>query len=301
MNQRRSGMTLEQRRRFRSLLERPGPIVAPGVYDCLTARLVERAGFEATIVTGAGVAASILGVPDLGLVSMTEALTQTRNIANSVSIPIVADCDTGYGNPINVRRTVHEFEAAGAAALFIEDQVSPKRCGHFAGKQVIEAAEMVQKICAAVDVRSDPDLVLIARTDARAVHGPDEAIRRAGQYVEAGADMIFVEAPHSREELETIGRELAPLNAPLMVNLVEGGRTPMVPVHELSEMGYKLVTFSGSLQKTAIHAMQELLTALHDTGDVAGFYPGRMVSLEERSEILGLPRFFELERRYASD
>jgi 2-methylisocitrate lyase-like PEP mutase family enzyme len=294
-------MTLEQRRVFRSLLQRSGPIVAPGAYDCLTARLVERAGFEATIVTGAGVAASILGVPDLGLVSMTEALTQTRNIASSVSIPIIADCNTGYGNPINVRRTVREFEAAGAAALFIEDQVSPKRCGHFAGKQVIEADEMAQKLCAAVDVRSDPNLVLIARTDARAVHGPDEAIRRARRYVEAGAEMIFVEAPQSKEELETIARELAPLRVPLMVNLVEGGRTPMVPVSELSAMGFKLITFSGSLQKTAIHAMQELLTALRDTGEVSDFYPGRMVSLEERSEILGLPAFFELERRYATD
>ena len=294
-------MTLEQRRVFRSLLQRSGPIVAPGAYDCLTARLIERAGFEATIVTGAGVAASILGVPDLGLVSMTEALTQTRNIASSVSIPIIADCNTGYGNPINVRRTVREFEAAGAAALFIEDQVSPKRCGHFAGKQVIEADEMAQKLCAAVDVRSDPNLVLIARTDARAVHGPDEAIRRARRYVEAGAEMIFVEAPQSKEELETIARELAPLRVPLMVNLVEGGRTPMVPVSELSAMGFKLITFSGSLQKTAIHAMQELLTALRDTGEVSDFYPGRMVSLEERSEILGLPAFFELERRYATD
>lgn len=294
-------MTSDQRRRLRSLLDRPGPIVAPGVYDGLTARLVEAGGFDATIVTGAGVAASILGVPDLGLVSMTEALTQTRNIVNSVSIPVVADCDTGYGNPINVCRTVREFESAGVAALFMEDQVSPKRCGHFTGKQVIEAEEMVQKLRAAVDVRADPAMVLIARTDARAIHGPDEAIRRARLYVEAGAEMIFVEAPQSENELALIARELAPLKIPLMCNLVEGGKTPLVPVSRLAEMGFKLVTFSGTLQKTAIFAMQKALEALRVTGEVTSVYPERMVSLEQRSELLGLPEFFELERRYATE
>lgn len=294
-------MTSDQRRRLRSLLDRPGPIVAPGVYDSLTARLVEAGGFDATIVTGAGVAASILGVPDLGLVSMTEALTQTRNIVNSVSIPVVADCDTGYGSPINVCRTVREFESAGVAALFMEDQVSPKRCGHFAGKQVIEAEEMVQKLRAAVDVRADPAMVLIARTDARAIHGPDEAIRRARLYVEAGAEMIFVEAPQSENELALIARELAPLKIPLMCNLVEGGKTPLVPVSRLAEMGFKLVTFSGTLQKTAIFAMQKALEALRVTGEVTSVYPERMVSLEQRSELLGLPEFFELERRYATE
>lgn len=294
-------MTSDQRRRLRSLLDRPGPIVAPGVYDGLTARLVEAGGFDATIVTGAGVAASILGVPDLGLVSMTEALTQTRNIVNSVSIPVVADCDTGYGSPINVCRTVREFESAGVAALFMEDQVSPKRCGHFAGKQVIEAEEMVQKLRAAVDVRADPTMVLIARTDARAIHGPDEAIRRARLYVEAGAEMIFVEAPQSENELALIARELAPLKIPLMCNLVEGGKTPLVPVSRLAEMGFKLVTFSGTLQKTAIFAMQKALEALRVTGEVTSVYPERMVSLEQRSELLGLPEFFELERRYATE
>lgn len=294
-------MTTDQRRRFRSLLDQSGAIVAPGVYDGLTARLVEAAGFDATIVTGAGVAASLLGVPDLGLVSMTEALTQTRNIVNSVEIPVVADCDTGYGNPINVRRTVREFEAAGVAALFIEDQVAPKRCGHFAGKQVIQADEMAQKLRAAVDVRTDPDLVIIARTDARAVHGPEEAIRRARFYVEAGAEMIFVEAPHSEKELALVADALAPMGIPLMCNLVEGGKTPLVPVSRLAEMGFKLVTFSGTLQKTAIFAMREALAALRETGEVTSIYPERMVSLEERSALLGLPDFFELERRYAAD
>lgn len=290
---------MSTRQQLRQLLAEPGAVIAPGVYDCLSARVAERAGASVTIVTGAGVAASVLGTPDVGMLTMTEVLNQTRNIARSVSIPVVADCDTGYGNPINVQRTVREFESAGVASLFIEDQVSPKRCGHFAGKQIIAAEEMVQKIRAAVDARIDPDLLLIARTDARAVAGPDEAIRRAGMYVEAGAEMLFVEAPHSREELARIGQELH-LGVPLMVNLVEGGRTPLVPASELSDMGFSLVSFSGSMQKTAIAAMQPMVTSLLRSGEVTEYYPDHMVSLEERSDILGLPAYFDLERRYAT-
>ncbi|MPZ95037.1 MAG: carboxyvinyl-carboxyphosphonate phosphorylmutase [Propionibacteriales bacterium] len=292
---------MRNRQYLRELLAGPDAVVAPGVYDCLSARVAAASGAQAAIVTGAGVAASVLGTPDVGLLTMSEVLTQTRNIARSVEIPVVADCDTGYGNPINVQRTVREFESAGVAGLFIEDQVSPKRCGHFAGKQIVAAGEMVQKIRAAVDARVDEDLLLIARTDARAVDGPDEAIRRARLYVEAGAEMLFVEAPHSTDELAQIGRELRPLGVPLMVNLVEGGKTPLVPVAELSEMGFSFVSFSGSLQKTAIAAMQEVATSLLATGEVTAFYPDRMVSLEERSELLGLPEYFALERRYSSE
>lgn len=292
---------MRNRQYLHELLAGADAVVAPGVYDCLSARVAAASGAQAAIVTGAGVAASVLGTPDVGLLTMSEVLTQTRNIARSVEIPVVADCDTGYGNPINVQRTVREFESAGVAGLFIEDQVSPKRCGHFAGKQIVAAGEMVQKIRAAVDARVDDDLLLIARTDARAVDGPNEAIRRAGLYVEAGAEMLFVEAPHSTDELAQIGRELSPLGVPLMVNLVEGGKTPLVPVAELSEMGFSFVSFSGSLQKTAIAAMQEVATSLLATGEVTAFYPDRMVSLEERSELLGLPEYFALERRYSSE
>jgi 2-methylisocitrate lyase-like PEP mutase family enzyme len=288
------------RRQFRELLAQPGAIIAPGIYDCLTARVAERAGAPAVIVTGAGVAASLLGTPDVGLLTMSEVLAQTRNIVRSVSVPVVADCDTGYGNPINVQRTIREFENAGVAALFMEDQVAPKRCGHFEGKQIIAAEEMVQKIRAAVDARIDPELVLIARTDARAVSGPIEAIRRAREYVKAGADMLFVEAPHSREELVLIGDELQDLGVPLMINLVEGGKTPLVPVADLGNMGFSFISFSGSMQKTAIAAMEPMVESLLRTGEVTDFYPERMVSLEQRSEILGLPAFFELEQRYAT-
>ncbi|GFG50379.1 carboxyvinyl-carboxyphosphonate phosphorylmutase [Mycolicibacterium agri] len=290
----------EKRRRLREMLKADQPVVAPGIYDGLTARLVEQAGFDAAIVTGAGVSASLLGAPDVGLVTMSEVLTQTRNIANAVDICVVADCDTGYGNPLNVGRTIREFENGGVAGLFIEDQVSPKRCGHFAGKQIIPAEDMVQKLRAAVDARVDPELVLIARTDARATDGIEEAVRRGRLYAEAGADMIFVEAPHTYEELEFVGGELSSLGLPLMVNLVEGGKTPLVSVDDLAKLGFSFITFSGSLQKTAIKVMQEMLGALMRDGEVTAFYPSKMVSLEERSELLGLPRYFELERRYAS-
>jgi 2-methylisocitrate lyase-like PEP mutase family enzyme len=289
-----------RRRQLRNQLAGSEPVVAPGVYDCLTAKLVEEAGFQAVAVTGAGVAASVLGVPDVGLVTMTESLTQTRNITRAIEIPVVADCDTGYGNPVNAQRTVREYEDAGVAALFIEDQVFPKRCGHFAGKQVISQEEMAQKIRAAVDARRDPELVLIARTDARAVEGLDGALSRARAYVDAGADMIFVEAPQSADELARVAAGLAPLRVPLMVNLVEGGKTPLIPVPELGKLGFRLVTYSGSLQKTAIASMRGFLESLRNDGDVGAYYPSKMVSLEDRSKLLALPHFFELEQRYAS-
>lgn len=292
---------MDQRRRMRALIRTQNPMVAPGVYDALSARLVEAAGFETVLVSGAAVAASLLGIPDVGLVTMSESLGQTRNIVNSVTIPVVADCDTGYGNPINVRRTVQEFESAGVAALFLEDQVTPKRCGHFDGKELVSVDAMVQKWRAAVEARVDPEMLLIARTDALAVNGLEDAIKRAQAYAKAGADMIFVEAPRSRDELVKIARSLAPLRLPLMINLVEGGQTPLLSVPELHRMGYQLITFSGSLQKVAISSIQGALAELHQTGELRQHYPSRMVSLQARSEILGLPHFMELENRYRTE
>lgn len=280
---------------LRRLLASGAPVLAPGVYDALTARLVERAGFGAMLVSGAAVSASLLGRPDLGFLTMTESLTQTRNIVSATQVPVIADCDTGYGGPVTVTRTISEYEAAGVAGLFIEDQVTPKRCGHFEGKSVIDINEMVQKIRAAVDSRRDSDLVIIARTDARATEGLDAAIARMHAYAQAGADLVFVEAPESEAELTAIGRE-APV--PLMVNLVEGGRTPLIPAARLAELNFRLITYSGSLQKVAIHAMQAALSHLAAHGDVGELYPAGMVSLAERSAILGLDRFQELEDRY---
>ncbi len=287
---------MKKREQLRALLKGKGIVVLPGVYDCLSAKLAEKAGFQSLLITGAGISASVLGYPDVGLATMTEVLSQTRNIARSVEIPVLADCDTGYGNPINVRRTVQEFEDAGVAGLFIEDQAFPKRCGHFEGKQLISKEEMLQKIKAAVDARRDKDLILMARTDARAVYGLEHAIERAKAYAEAGADMIFVEAPQSVEELRRIPKSIG---VPTMANLVEGGKTPLVSVKELEEMGFKFASFSGSAQKMAMKAMEELFGILKETGSVSGAL-GRIASLGERSELLGLPAFYRMEKVYGT-
>ena len=282
---------------LRKLIEQEGIIVSPGIYDCLSAKLAESTGFKMVGITGAGLAASLLGYPDVGITSMAEVLNQTRNIVKSVDIPVFADCDTGFGNPLNVYRTIQEFEDAGVAGLFIEDQTYPKRCGHFEGKQLISTEEMVKKIEAALDARKDPDLVIMARTDARAVYGLDAAIERAQAYVEAGVDMIFIEAPRTVEELQTVAKTV---DVPSMANMVEGGKTPIVSVHELEEMGFKFASFSGSAQKIALSAMQELFECLKTSGGLDGVLD-RIASLSKRSELLDLPKFYEMEKKYSVD
>lgn len=285
---------MSKARRFRELLARPGPIVAPGVYDCISAKVVERAGFPAAFISGAAVTASFLGYPDVGLQTMPEILNQARNIARSVEIPVIADVDTGYGNALNVMRTVREFEAAGVAGIFIEDQTFPKRCGHFEGKQVISAEEMVVKIKAACEARWDKDFVIIARTDARALYGLDQAIERGIKYAEAGADIVFVEALLSVEEMAKVARSIP---KPVQANLNEGSKTPVVPVRELYEMGFKLITYSGLLQRAAIRSMMTALEVLKREGTTASLYPDRLCDLVERSELLGLEDFYRLEER----
>ena len=289
-------MTEEIRKtaRLRKLLEEPGIVAMPCGYDCLTTKLIEKTGYKVVGVTGAGVCAAVLGVPDVGLMTMTEVLNQTKNIVNATNLPVICDCDNGYGGPVNVMRTVREFEEAGVAGFWIEDQIFPKRCGHFEGKKIVSREEMITKIEAAVETRRDPDLVIIARTDAKAVYGLDEAISRARDYVKAGADMIFVEAPRSRDELREI---TSSIEAPQMVNLVEGGKTPLVTIKELEEMGFKIASFSGSSQKIAIKAIQKFLSDFHETGDIR-LYLNDMVSLEERSQLLGLDDFYEFERQF---
>lgn len=282
---------------LRKLIEQEGIIVSPGIYDCLSAKLAESAGFKMVGITGAGLASSLLGFPDVGITSMAEVLNQTRNIVKSVDIPVFADCDTGFGNPLNVFRTVQEFEDAGVAGLFIEDQTYPKRCGHFEGKQLISTQEMVKKIEAALDARKDPDLVIMARTDARAVYGLDAAIERAQAYVAAGVDMIFIEAPQTVEELQRVAKAV---DVPSMANMVEGGKTPVVSVQELEEMGFKFASFSGSAQKIALSAMQELFECLKTTGRLDGVLD-KIASLSKRSELLGLQRFYNMEKKYAAE
>ncbi len=283
--------------RLRKLLKESGIIVAPGAHNAFTAKIIEQTGgFQAVYMTGSGATMNLIGEPDVGLLTMTEMVTHARNIANAVSLPVIADADTGYGNAINLARTVREYEGAGVAGIHIEDQVTPKKCGHFEGKQVISQDEMVGKIRAAVDAREDPDFVLIARTDARAVLGLEEAIKRARVYLEAGADAIFVEAPQSREELDTIARSI---NAPLMVNMNEGGKTPLLTVRELEGMGYKIVIFPRSAPSAAAKAIQEIMKVLKNTGTTQDFTE-RIITFEERNSITGLPGYEEMERKYLS-
>jgi 2,3-dimethylmalate lyase len=287
-------MIMKKTTLLRELMKNENIIVLPGVYDCLSAKLAEEAGFKAVLITGAGISASLLGYPDFGLISMSEVLNHTRNIVRCVNIPVFADCDTGFGNPINVYRTIKEFENAGVAGLFIEDQVFPKRCGHFDKKQVVSRKEMIKKIEAALDARSDPDLVIMARCDARAVYGIQEAIERAKLYAKAGADMVFVEAPETLDELRMIPKSV---KAPAMVNLVEGGKTPLMSVEELRDMGFKFVTFSGSAQKMAIKAMRDLFNTLKETGSLDNVLEN-IVSLDDRSQLLNLKKFYEMEVKY---
>lgn len=279
--------------RVRALLDAQGPIVCPGIYDCLSAKVVERAGLSCAFISGAAVTASRLGYPDVGLQTMTEILDQARNIARSVDIPVIADVDTGYGNALNVMRTVTEFESAGVAGMFFEDQTFPKKCGHFEGTDVIPMEEMVIKVRAAREARKT-DFVIIARTDARAKYGLDEAIKRGQAYAAAGADIIFIEALLSREDLIAVGKAI---KAPLQANIVEGGKTPNISIDELFEMGFKLISHSGTLQRTAIAAMGGALKTLKEDRTTAALYPDRMCDLIDRSELLGLQRYYEVEER----
>ncbi|MBI3043223.1 MAG: isocitrate lyase/PEP mutase family protein [Betaproteobacteria bacterium] len=280
--------------KLRNLLKEPGPILCPGIYDCLSAKVVERAGLPCAIISGAAVTASRLGYPDVGLQTMSEILDQARNIARSVTIPVIADIDTGYGNALNVMRTISEFESAGLAGIFFEDQTFPKKCGHFEGIEVIPTEEMVIKIRAACEARQSKDFVLIARTDARGHYGLKEAIARGRAYAAAGADIIFIEALLSEADLREVGKSI---DAPLQANIVEGGKTPNIGYRELHEMGFKLISYSGTLQRTAITGMLGALETLKKDGTTQALYPDRMCNLVDRSELLGLSRYYETEER----
>jgi methylisocitrate lyase len=278
---------------FRRLLKGKKILVAPGAFDGLSARLIERAGFPLIYVTGGGIARS-MGYPDMGLLTMSEVIMRVKNIVEVTNIPVLADADTGYGNALNVMRTVREFETVGAAGIHIEDQITPKKCGHYEGKSLVSEEEMVKKIEAAIEARTDPDFVIIARTDARAVEGLENAIRRGRRYAEAGADMIFVEAPQSVEEIKEIANSIS---TPLLINMFKGGKTPLVPMDELEAMGYRVAIVPSPLQLAAIHAMDQLLQILKEKGTIEPFSE-RMVSFKERDEIIDLSKYQELERKF---
>jgi 2,3-dimethylmalate lyase len=283
--------------RLRQLISQPEPVLAPGAYDALTARLVEQAGFPAVYMTGFGTAAGLLGRPDVGLVTLSQMVDNARRIAQAVDVPVIADADTGYGNAINVVQTVREYERAGVAGIHIEDQVAPKRCGHMEGKQVIDRSEMAEKIHAAVEARRSPDFVIIARTDARAIEGVEGALRRGRLYREAGADMLFVEAQQSEDEVAAVARAFR--DTPLFFNWLEGGKTPPIPLARLKELGFRVIIFPLGAVLTVTKAVRDLLSRIREDGTPERA-AGQMVSFQDFLQVVGLPEIRELERRFAS-
>jgi carboxyvinyl-carboxyphosphonate phosphorylmutase len=280
--------------RLKALIQRPEIVLCPGVYDAYLARTVEQAGFEALYMTGAGVSHARLGVPDLGLVSFAEMVDHAYRIADAVDIPLIADADTGYGNAINVMRTIRAYERAGVAGCHIEDQEMPKRCGHFDEKRVIPTAEMLGKLAAALDARGDEDFTIIARTDARGVVGLDEALDRARAYAEAGADAVFVESPRSEDELERIGRSI---DAPLLANMVETGLTPLLPAARLQELGFSIVIHPGAIGRFIGMQLKPFLHTLREEGTTISQLD-RMLDFEAQNAVVGLPEMLARARKY---
>jgi 2-methylisocitrate lyase-like PEP mutase family enzyme len=283
--------------RLRALLSSGQTIVAPGAFDPLAARLVEAAGFPAVYMTGFGTSAALLGRPDVGLLTMTEMADNAARIAACVDIPVLADADTGYGNPLNVIRTVGVYEAAGVAGLHIEDQVAPKKCGHMEDKQVIGAAEMADKVRAAVGARTDPDFVIVARTDARAVEGLPAALDRARRYRDAGADALFVEALVSEAEIEAAAAAFP--DVPLLFNWAEGGKTPPVALDRLTELGYRIVIFPIATLLAATAAMRAVLDEIAVAGTPAAIL-GELPSFGEFNDFIGLPEVRAAEQQYVT-
>jgi 2,3-dimethylmalate lyase len=269
-------------------------LVLPGAYDALSAKIVEQAGFKAVTLGGYPASGSLLAKPDVSLLTMTEMVNQTRYISEAVDIPLFVDGDTGHGNVTNVARTVREFERAGAAGLFIEDQIFPKRCGHMEGKQVISTDEMVAKIKAAVDARTDGDLMVMARTDSLAVYGIDDAIERGNRYAEAGADIIFIEAPPSVKDMRWVCTEV---KAPMMANMVEGGKTPIQTVKELQDIGYSIAAFPLSTLYAAAYGVRSAMDALFKTGTTVGCMD-QMITFADFNNLVGLEKVRATETHY---
>lgn len=280
--------------RLRQLLSRDRVLVAPGAYDALTATLIERAGFEAVYLTGSGVSYSSLAKADVGFIGLGEMVEHARWLTGAVSIPVVADGDTGYGNAVNVYHTVREYERAGVAAIQIEDQTFPKKCGHYLGRQLVSIEEMVGKIRAACDARVDSSFVVIARTDARTTHGLEEAVRRARAFEDAGADMVFVESLESAGEMRAV---TSSLSVPAMANMVEGGRSPLLSAEELQALGYRFVIFPNAVARTVTFAAAEMLSVLMAEGTTRN-YLHRMLSFTQISELVGAPEARALEEKY---
>ena len=282
--------------RFRRLLNEPGIITAPGAYDCLTAAIIEQTGFPAVYMTGAGTSVARIGYPDLALATATEMLANAAAIAAAVSVPVIADADTGYGGTMNVRRTVRDYERAGVAAVHIEDQQFPKRCGHLDNKRVVPIAEMIPKIRAAVDARADDDFTVIVRTDALAVTGWDDTMRRCDAFTAAGADALFVEAIRSPEEAAQIA---ARTSVPLLYNFVETGQSPLLNVAELERLGFKIVIFPGSAFMSVAHTVAKVMAELKAAGTTERLI-SEMTPLADAFELVGLSDMLNRDAGYAA-
>lgn len=286
-----------RRATLRSMLEERRALIVPGAGNALTARIIQDTGFEAVYVTGAGIANTVLGAPDIGLVTLTELTWTTEAISEICTLPLIVDIDTGFGNAVNTHRTVRVLERAGACAVQIEDQVFPKRCGHFSGKAVVPVEEMTAKIKAATDAREDENLLIIARTDARAIEGLDAAIDRAGLFIEAGADLTFVEAPTSEGEMRMITNRL---EAPQVANMVVGGKTPLLPQDVLAEIGFSLVLYANTPLQATMRAVSDVLGVLKRDGAVDAVID-RLADFDERQRLVDKAGYDALERRYAVD
>ena len=270
------------------------PLVIPGVYDAIGAKIAQKVGFEAMFQTGYGTSATLFGMPDYGFIGATETIENARRICSSVSVPVIVDSDTGYGNALSVWKLVNELQASGAAGMFLEDQRWPKRCGHMAGKEVVETEEYVEKLQAAVDAKQSKDFIIVARTDARATRGLDEAIERAKLYKKIGADVVFVEAPRSIEEMKKIGKEIS---GPLVANMIEGGATPILSAKELHRMGFKIILYPPSVLYANTFATLTILRELRKSGTTKKLSK-EVVTFDQFNDIVELAKFRKMENRY---
>ncbi|MCH7877200.1 MAG: isocitrate lyase/PEP mutase family protein [Thaumarchaeota archaeon] len=276
------------------MLKSKKPLVIPGVYDALGAKIVQKVGFEAMFQTGYGTSATLFGMPDYGFIGATETVDNARRICRAVSVPVIVDSDTGYGNALSVWKLVKELESAGAAGIFLEDQRWPKRCGHMQGKEVIPQEEYTEKLSAALDARESKDFIIVARTDARATEGLDAAIERGKQNQKTGANAIFVEAPRSLEEMKKIGKEI---NAPLVANMIEGGATPLSSAETLNKMGFKIILYPLSVLYANTFATMNILKELKKSGNTRK-YKHKVVNFDQFNDLVELPKFRKMEKKF---
>ncbi len=279
---------------LKSMLKSKKPLVIPGVYDALGAKIAQKVGFDAMFQTGYGTSATLFGMPDFGFIGATETVDNARRICRAVSVPVIIDADTGYGNALSVWKLVKELESAGAGGIFLEDQKWPKRCGHMQGKEIVPQEEYTEKLSAAIDARENKDFIIVARTDARATDGLDEAIERGKQNKKTGADAIFVEAPRSLDEMKRIGKEI---NAPLVANMIEGGATPLSSAETLNKMGFKIILYPLSVLYANTFATMNILKELKKSGETTK-YKQKVVNFDQFNDLVELAKFRKMEKKY---